>query len=73
MLPLALYPELIQRIAAFTPFPVLLAGPASFVLENGSVAPGALARNLGIWSCLTGVAVSWTFRRATTAMTINGG
>jgi ABC-2 type transport system permease protein len=73
MLPLALYPELIQRIAAFTPFPFLLAGPASFVLEHGSVAPGALAGHLALWCCATGVAVSWTFRRATAAMTINGG
>jgi viologen exporter family transport system permease protein len=73
MLPLDLYPAFIQRAAAFTPFPVLLAGPASFVVRTGLVTPGVLARNLVIWSCVTAIAVSWIFRRATSALTINGG
>ena len=38
MLPLSLYPA-IQRVAAFTPFPTLLAGPASFMLANASRRP----------------------------------
>jgi ABC-2 type transport system permease protein len=73
MLPLALYPESIQRAAAFTPFPALLAGPASFVLQNGSVTPGALALDLMIWWGATALAVHWIFRRATSALTVNGG
>jgi len=73
MLPLDLYPEFIQRAAAFTPFPVLLAEPASLVARSSLVTPGALARNLVIWSCATAVGVSWIFRRATSALTINGG
>jgi ABC-2 type transport system permease protein len=73
MLPLDLYPSFIQRAAAFTPFPVLLAGPASFVVGTGMVTPGVLARDLAIWSGVTALAVSWTFRRAMAALTINGG
>jgi ABC-2 type transport system permease protein len=73
MLPVALYPDFIQRVAAFTPFPALLAGPASFLLQNGIVTPGALARDLVIWWGATGLAVYWIFRRATSALTVNGG
>jgi len=73
MLPLAFYPELVQRAAAFTPFPVILSGPASFVLGTGVVTPGVLARNLVIWSAVTAVGVNWMFRRAISDLTINGG
>jgi ABC-2 type transport system permease protein len=73
MLPVALYPDFIQRAAAFTPFPALLAGPASFVLPNGTVTAGALARDLVVWWAVTALAVYWIFRRATSALTINGG
>jgi len=73
MLPLDLYPAFIQRAAAFTPFPTLLAGPASFVLRDALITPIALARDLAIWSGVTALAVTWMFRRATSALTINGG
>jgi len=73
MMPLELYPQFIQKAAAFTPFPVMLADPASFVVWNRLVTPGALARSLVIWCCATAIAVLWTFRRATSALTINGG
>jgi ABC-2 type transport system permease protein len=43
MLPIGIYPEVMQRIAALTPFPVILAGPASFVLDGGATAPEVLA------------------------------
>jgi ABC-2 type transport system permease protein len=73
MLPLELYPEFIRRAAMFTPFPSVLAGPASFVLPGGAAGSGTLARSLAIWACVTAVAVSGVFRRATSALTINGG
>ena len=73
MLPLDLYPDFIQRVAAVTPFPSVLAGPASFVLPAPIVTPGELARNLAIWCGVTAFAVWWVFRRAATALTINGG
>jgi ABC-2 type transport system permease protein len=73
MLPLELYPELVQRISRATPFPTLLGAPASFVLGAAAVEPGALVRNLIIWSCATAVATSWLFRRASSSVSINGG
>ena len=73
MLPLELYPTFIQSAAVFTPFPAMLAGPASLVLGSHLVTPIALARSLVLWSVVTAVAVFWIFRRATSALTINGG
>jgi len=73
MLPLELYPDFIRRAAAFTPFPSVLAGPASFVLQRSSAGAGVLARDLAIWSAVTALAVWWAFRRAASALTVNGG
>jgi len=73
MLPLEVYPDVVQRIAALTPFPALLGGPASFMLARGGATPAALARDLAIWGGVTAVALCWTFRRAATDMTVNGG
>jgi ABC-2 type transport system permease protein len=73
MLPLEFYPAVVRKIAAFTPFPTLLAEPASLVLQNGAVTPGLLARHLVAWSCVTAFAAWWMFRRAARALTINGG
>ncbi len=73
MLPLELYPTFIQRAAAFTPFPTLLAAPASFMLGIPLVSPRALAGALVLWSGATAFAVSWMFRRAVSTVTINGG
>ena len=73
MLPIALYPAFVQRIAAVTPFPALLGEPASLVLGTGSVRPAALAVSLVCWSGVTAAVVAWTFRRAAAALTVNGG
>ena len=73
MLPLELYPRLVQRVALLTPFPVLLAAPASFVLGTGAMTPGALLRDLLIWSGATVLTTGWLFRRALSNVTINGG
>jgi len=73
MLPIELYPAFVQRAAFFTPFPSLLAAPASFVLGTHLVTPGALAGRLVVWSVATAAGVSWIFRRAVTTVTINGG
>ena len=49
MLPLELYPHFVQRAAAFTPFPAMLAEPASLLLRHDAAAPAALARHLALW------------------------
>jgi viologen exporter family transport system permease protein len=73
MLPLELYPRFIQRAAMLTPFPALLAAPASSVLGTQLVTPGALAGGLLLWSGVTAFAVAWIFQRAVSTVTINGG
>jgi ABC-2 type transport system permease protein len=73
MLPLGLYPEVMQRIAALTPFPVILAGPASLILDEQGVGPAVLAGNLAIWCGVTALCVGWMFRRATETLAVNGG
>jgi ABC-2 type transport system permease protein len=73
MLPLHFYPTVVQRLAALTPFPVLLAAPASFVFGDGAMTAGALAVRLALWSCVIALGVRWTFRRAAARLVINGG
>jgi ABC-2 type transport system permease protein len=73
MMPIELYPDLIRRLAPFTPFPSVLAGPASFVLHRSSAEAGIHAVSLFIWACVTAAAVYGLFRRASSALTVNGG
>ena len=73
MLPLEVYPRFVQTAASFTPFPSLLAQPASLVLASGTATPGSLATGLLIWSCATAIVIEWMFRRALAKVTINGG
>ena len=73
MLPLELYPHFIQRAAAFTPFPAMLAEPASLLLRHDAAAPAALARHLALWCGVAAFALWWIFRRAVSALEINGG
>jgi ABC-2 type transport system permease protein len=73
MLPLELYPAVMQKAAALTPFPVMLYAPASLVLGTGSVGPLTLVRDFAIWGCVMAVAVQWTYRRAVSGLSVNGG
>jgi ABC-2 type transport system permease protein len=73
MLPLHLYPEGVQRLAALTPFPVLLATPASFVFADGGMSFGALAIRLALWGAVIALGMRWTFHRAAARLVINGG
>lgn len=73
MLPLHLYPTVVQHLAAVTPFPVVLAAPASFVFGDGATAAGTLTVRLALWSCAITLGMHWTFRRAVARLVINGG
>jgi ABC-type uncharacterized transport system permease subunit len=73
MLPLQVYPAFIRRAAAFTPFPTVLADPASFMLRAGGTDAATLAVTLALWGAATGAGVQWLFRRAAAALTVNGG
>lgn len=71
MLPLELYPSWLQLIAACTPFPVLLAGPAGFVLHQGGAL--SLALRLVLWGGSLFGLVELMFWRATRTLQLNGG
>ena len=73
MLPLELYPPLVQHVADVTPFPSLLAGPASFMMGGGVMSPAVLLSRLFIWFCATALVTTWLFRRALSNVTVNGG
>ena len=73
MLPIAVYPVAVQRLAVFTPFPALLAEPASFATGGQALAPVIVAIHLLVWGAVLAVAIRWLFARATTRMTFNGG
>lgn len=73
MLPIRLYPTFMQRIGELTPFPVLLAEPASFVLEGNAAQPATLALRLAIWCAVAGVTLQALYARARRVLTVNGG
>jgi viologen exporter family transport system permease protein len=73
MLPLTMYPAPMQKAAVFTPFPAMLFAPASLVLGTGPARPLVLARDLAIWGGVIAAVVQWTYRRAASALIINGG
>ena len=73
MLPIELYPRAMQVAAAWTPFPAMLAGPASFVLRQSGAGRLTLAVHQAAWGGAAALAVWWAFRRARATLTINGG
>jgi ABC-2 type transport system permease protein len=73
MLPIRLYPSIMRRLAALTPFPDVLAGPASFVLDGEAVPARVLAGRLAMWSVATALVVTWMYARARRDLEVNGG
>lgn len=73
LLPLQFYPRYLARAAAFTPFPAMLGGPASFVFE---ATPGRAIR-LGValagWLVFIWGLSAFAFRRASFRLQLNGG
>jgi len=73
LLPLPLYPELVVRIARFTPFPALLTGPASFMLDHPFFSAGNLAAALIVWAAVATAVAATLFRRAARGLQLDGG
>jgi ABC-2 type transport system permease protein len=73
LLPLTLYPDLVVRIARYTPFPALLAGPASFVLERPIFGAGTLVLVLLGWAAVATLIGSAAFRGIARRLQLNGG
>jgi ABC-2 type transport system permease protein len=63
LLPLQFYPALFVRLARLTPFPALLAGPASLTTREPLMHAGVLAATLALWAVLGWVVMSVVFER----------
>ena len=73
MLPLSLYPEWMQRVAAYTPFPSILAGPAGFTIGGGADEALALVWHLCGWGLVLALLAQALFRQAVRTLQVNGG
>jgi len=73
MLPLELYPRLLARIAELTPFPSLLYGPASFLLDGGPHRAPRLALALAFWLCVFWLLSTVLLGAAVRRLSLNGG
>ena len=73
LLPLQFYPALFVRITRFTPFPTLLAGPASLATGEPLMPAGVLALTLAIWALVGWVIARAAFDRAVRRLHVNGG
>jgi len=73
LLPLTYYPAIVNRLAVFTPFPALLMGPASFMLDRPFFQLPALVGLLTLWLVVGSVAAMMVFRRASRTLQLNGG
>jgi ABC-2 type transport system permease protein len=73
LLPLSFYPDLFVRIALVTPFPFVLAGPASLATGAPLMDMGLLALALAFWALIGWGVASAAFGRAVRRLQINGG
>lgn len=73
LLPLQFYPALFVRIAKLTPFPALLAGPASLATGEPLMPAGVLLATLAFWAIVGWVVVGAAFERAVRRLHVNGG
>ena len=73
LLPLQFYPALFVRVARLTPFPALLAGPASLATREPLMTVGVLALTLALWALVGWVIARAAFSRAVRRLQVNGG
>ncbi|MHC5021478.1 MAG: ABC-2 family transporter protein [Planctomycetota bacterium] len=74
LLPLELYPQLLQTVAAWTPFSALLYRPGRLAIAgwDPSLAIESLAI-IGAWSLLAVFGLAWIARRGRRVLDVNGG
>lgn len=73
ILPLSLYPDWLREIAMLTPFPPMLYGLATAVLDSDAGAALQCAGLLALWGTLVLLLMEWAYRRGMRVLTINGG
>jgi ABC-2 type transport system permease protein len=73
LLPLQFYPALFVRVALLTPFPALLAGPASLTTREPLMPVGVLLPTLAFWAALGWLVTRAAFNHAVRRLQVNGG
>jgi ABC-2 type transport system permease protein len=73
LLPLQFYPALFVRVARLTPFPALLAGPASFATREPLMPAATLVVTLAFWALVGWLVARSAFARAVERLQVNGG
>jgi ABC-2 type transport system permease protein len=73
LVPLRFYPDAFVFVAKLTPFPSLLAGPASLATGAPLMSAGALLLSLVLWTAIAGFVARVVFGRAVKQLQLNGG
>jgi ABC-2 type transport system permease protein len=73
LLPLQFYPDVFVRVAMFTPFPALLAGPASLMTGAPLMSGARLTFVLAAWAVIGWTLAHTAFARAVRQLQVNGG
>jgi ABC-2 type transport system permease protein len=73
LMPIGLYPEIVGRIAAVSPFPVILSRPASLLWQADGDALVRLVRDQAMWCGVVAVVLAVMSRRAVAQLTVDGG
>jgi ABC-2 type transport system permease protein len=73
MLPLTIYPQWIQRIAHFTPFPLILGGRSALALNFNLHHILTLTFSLIIWGIFGFICLLWLYRKGLRILNVEGG
>ena len=73
LLPLEIYPEWLQAVAAWTPFSVMMHGVGRMAFGFDPALAGEVALRLLAWCAITAALVVFVHRRALRALDVNGG
>jgi ABC-2 type transport system permease protein len=73
IVPLALFPEWLRKIAAFLPFSALINGTGSVVFGFAPWQAALVAIKLVAWSCIAALALVAIYRRGLLSVEVNGG
>lgn len=73
LLPLQFYPAMFVRIARLTPFPALLAGPASLATHEPLMPSAVLSATLAFWALMGWIVAHAAFGHAVRRLQVNGG
>lgn len=73
MLPLAVYPHWLQKIAYWTPFPAILGERSALAIEFSAFRALSIVGTLLFWAVLGGGFLLWLYRRGLRIVNVEGG